>query len=681
MGHVAATRVPLALPVTRVALLWAVPLVALSGTAAALVLLALQGRLPAPSEEAWVLTVLPLWTLGGAVLLHRSPGHRLGWLHLLVGGAAAVALVSRAWAGHALDAGPDPLFGGILAAWVSGWAWVLTAVPLVGLLPILLPDGRLPSPAWRPLPVVVAVSAGLLLTANALSPGPLPEWPAFSNPVGLPAAAAPFLDVAGAVGALLVPITALASAAGLVGRWRRSRGADRDRLRLVALCAVPLAASVAWSAAAPSAAATAAVVLSLVLWSTCIAAAAVQHRLFDVDVAVSRTVVWSTVAAVLLGLHVGLVALLGGVAGASLLATATVAVAFAPARELLQRRVNGFLFGRRDDPWASLTMIGQRLEAAGRPRATLAEVADVLAGSLRLASVQVLLAEGSIDVPAATLGPDPAQAGARSHEQPLVHLGERVGALRVAPPPGEKLGRRDLALLAAVAPGMAVVAAAVVAGERVRRSQQDLLTAVEEERRRLRRDLHDGVGPTLTGVAFALEAARNVAASRPDRVRELLDETIDQLHEAVVDLRGAVEGLRPPALDDLGLVAALRERLHVLTASSGIDCSLHVPAALPALPAAVEVSVYRIVVEGVTNVGRHAAGAKRCHVLLHESQGVLIVQVRDDGVGLPQPLRLGAGLVSVQERAAALGGDVRLTDEPGGGSLLDVTLPVAPCRA
>lgn len=663
-------------PAARALALWSTPVLSLAATVTGLVLLAVEGALPAASDEAWVLTVLPAWTAGGAALLWHAPGHRLGQLLVLVGAASSAAVLSKGWATHALQ--PDAaLAGGVAAAWVSSWAWVLTAVPLVALLPLLLPDGRLPSRAWRVAAATAAACIVLLLAANMLSPGELSEWPGVRNPVGLPRLATDALAVAGAVGALLVPACALAGVAGLITRWRRSAGTARESLRLVALSAVPLAAGVVWSTAAPSAAATAAVVLSVLVLSGCVATAALSRRLFDIDIdiAVSRTVVWSTVAGLLLALHVGIVAVLDAVAGGPLLATALVAVLFAPLRDLAQRQVNAFLFGRRDDPWTALAKAGRTVEAAGRPGAALDEVVEVLAESLRLSSVQVLLADGGVDLPAAARGVPPELAGDRWREQPLVHLGERVGALRVAPRPGEALGRRDLALLAELAPAVSVVAAGVLAADRLRRAQHELLTAVEEERRRLRRELHDGVGPTLTGVAFALEAARNLAADGPVEVVGLLDTTASDLQSALRDLRHAVEGLRPPALDDRGLGGALRDRLAVLVAA-GVDVDLQGADDLPSLPAAVEVAAYRIVLEGVSNVVRHAR-ARRCDVRLSLHADVLDVRVRDDGCGPPQPLRLGTGLVSVRERAEALGGRAQLVPADG-GSLLHVTLQVAP---
>lgn len=659
----------------RAAGLWTVPAGATAAVLAGLALLADGGRLPAAANEAWVLTVLPLWAWGGAVLLRSAPGHRLGQLLLLVGAASAAAVLLQGWSGGADGALPGATF----AVWAGGWVWVLTIVPLLGLLPLLLPDGRLPSRAWWPLPVLVVTSAVLLVLAGALAPGELAERPGTRNPVGLPAAAAGPLAVAGAVGAVLVPLCGLAAVAGLVIRWRRSADQQQERLRLVALGVVPLVGTVGWSTVAPSAAATVAVVVALLGWSVCVVVAAATHRLFDVDVAVSRTVSWLAVGTALLALHVGVVALLGGAVGSSLVATALVAVLFAPARDRVQRRVNAFLFGCRDDPWTSLAHVGRRLEAAGRPHAALQEVVDVLAGSLRLGAVSVLLADGGVDVPEAVLGERRALAGPHSCEQPLIHLGEQVGALRVAPRPGETLGRRDRALLAELAPGVAVVAAGVVSAERLRRSTQDLVAAVEDERRRLRRDLHDGIGPTLTGVAFALEAVRNLVATRPDEAARLLDATTTDLHDAVAELRRAVEGLRPPALDDLGLVAALDQRVRALAAASGLTVELEVPNALPPLPAAVEVAVYRIVVEGVTNAVRHAR-AGRCLVRLVVGRdvpaGQLCVQVRDDGGGSAAPLRLGAGLLSVRERAEAVGGRSEFTCGAQ-GSLLEATVPLA----
>lgn len=662
LAHPASLRSP-----WRLRRAWGVPVLALPAAVIGLVVLAGAGALPAAADETWVLVVLPLAAVAGAVLLQVSPAHPLGRLLIVVGAASAAAVFTNGWAEAALDR-PDPSVGAVLAGWVGGWVWALTVVPLVALLPLVLPDGRLPSTHWRVAAGGAAVSVGLLVAANALTPGDLPGRPGVDNPFGLPAAAAGPLAVAGAVGAVLVPVLGVVAVSGLVVRWRRSDPAQRDRLRLVALSAVPLALSVVWSTIAPSGPATVAAVLSVVGWAACITAAAVQHRLFDVDVAVSRTVVLATVAIVLLAAHVGVVAVLGG---ASLLATALVAVLFAPLRELAQRRVNAFLFGRRDDPWTSLVLLGRRAEAAGDARAALEDVSAVLLSSLRLSSVQVLLADGHADVPVAARGTPP---GERAVEQPLVHLGERIGTLRVAPRAGESLGRHDHALLADLAPAVAAVAASVLNTDRLRRSQQQLLTAVEEERRRLRRDLHDGVGPSLTGVAFALEAARNVRDADPCRADALLANATADLHAAVADLRHAVEGLRPAALDDLGLVPTLEQRLRGLAASTAADLSLQVPAALPALPAAVEVAAYRIALEGVANAVRHAH-APHCTVRIEAIGDVLHLQVRDDGRGLPQPLRLGTGLLSVRERATALGGhaDVR-PGEPG--TVLDVRLPL-----
>lgn len=653
---------------------WVVPAMALPATVLGLLLLATSSQLPAASEEAWILTILPLWSLLGAALLTRAPRHLLGQLMLLVGTASATAVFSKGWAVHAAIGQPGALPGGTAAAWVSGWAWVLTAVPLVGLLPLLLPDGRLPAPAFRTVVAAVVTSIVLLVTSNALAPGDLPEWPGVPNPVGLPSALAAPLAAGGAAGALLVPACALAATAGLVTRWRRSSGGERERLRLVALSATPLAAAVTWSSVAPSAAATTAAVVAVAAWSVCLASAAVQHRLFEVDVAMSRTAVWVTVCGGLLALHVGTVSVLDGVAGASLLATALVAVLFAPARDLLQRRVNAFLFGHRDDPWSALAAVGQRVEAAGHPHEALEQVVEVLAASMRLASVQVLLDDGQQELPAASHGTPPELAGSRCFEQPLVHLGERVGALRVAPRAGEALGRRDRALLAELAKAVAVNAAVVVGTERLRRSQQELVSVAEEERKRLRRDLHDELGPTLTGVAFALEAARNLTTIRPGDVAPLLDGATQELHSALADLRRLVEGLRPPALDDLGLNAALEQRARALAVGSGICIRLEVSADLPALAAAVEVAVYRIVVEGLTNAARHA-GARHCVARLTEADAVLTIEVRDDGRGVPSPLRLATGLLSVRERAEALGGSAELRPGPR-GAVLHAVIPL-----
>ena len=212
----------------------------------------------------------------------------------------------------------------------------------------------------------------------------------------------------------------------------------------------------------------------------------------------------------------------------------------------------------------------------------------------------------------------------------------------------------------------------------LQRSRERLVAAREEERRRLRRDLHDGLGPQLASQTLKLEAARETIRTDPDRAEALLGQLIDKSQGQIAEIRRLVYALRPPALDELGLVGALRE-----TAAqgelSGLRVSFIAPDRLPPLPAAVEVAAYRIIQEALTNVIRHArAGSCRVTLALNEAAGTLALEVTDDGLGLPAEVRAGVGLVSMRERAAELGGVCRVEAGPDGGVRVAASLPLPP---
>jgi signal transduction histidine kinase len=210
-------------------------------------------------------------------------------------------------------------------------------------------------------------------------------------------------------------------------------------------------------------------------------------------------------------------------------------------------------------------------------------------------------------------------------------------------------------------------------------SRERIVGAAEEERRRLRRDLHDGLGPSLATLAMRLESAGALIGDAPARAADLVAHLSDQAREGLVEVRRLVEGLRPPAHDQHGLVTALRHRAAEHSTGAGtvrVPWTVEADDDLEPLPAAVEVAAYRIVVEAVTNVQRHS-GADRCLVRLRRTGGELHVEVSDDGRGLAEERRAGVGLSSMRERAEELGGSFEVTARPGGGTLIDVRLPLA----
>jgi signal transduction histidine kinase len=239
----------------------------------------------------------------------------------------------------------------------------------------------------------------------------------------------------------------------------------------------------------------------------------------------------------------------------------------------------------------------------------------------------------------------------------------------------------DLRLLHDLAPQIAVAVQAVRLTAELKQLTRDLqqsrtqlITAREEERRRLRRDLHDGLGPTLASLTFKIDAARNLLTQDSERADRLLEGVRHQIQETLTQIRHLVYNLRPPALDELGLLSALREQVASYQ-HEGLQIHLEAPECLPPLPAAVEVAVYRIAQEALTNIVRHTE-AQQCHLRLHMHGRVLTLEVSDDGKGIPDDHRIGVGLLAMRERAVELGGSHTITQGPSGGTTIQVSFPL-----
>ena len=407
-------------------------------------------------------------------------------------------------------------------------------------------------------------------------------------------------------------------------------------------------------------------------------AAVLRHRLFDIEVVLRRSLVYGgltlALALVYLGTVTGLGQMLGTRGITPIVAAAAVTALFLPLRDRLRRTVSSLVFGNRDDPGEMLHRLGVQLEAAGSAADALPHLLATLTASLRLAYAAV------------ELDADPELSAATGHRSgtamtiPLTDRGEEVGRLVLDPGAGrEPFGPRDRRLVEGLARQVTVIAQNQVLTHRLQRSLGRTVTALEEERRRLRRDVHDGLGPTLASAALRADLARRLVRTDPTRAEELLAGLAETQRLAIRDVRTLVEGLRPAALDQLGLVAALAEQAQRLGGKGhdGPDLHLVVEEDLHGLPAAVEVAAYRIAAEAMTNVVRHA-GAAHCTVRLRRDGAAgLLVEVGDDGRGLGEGFRAGVGLTSMRERATELGGRLEAGGRPDGlpGMILRAWLP------
>ena len=408
----------------------------------------------------------------------------------------------------------------------------------------------------------------------------------------------------------------------------------------------------------------------LVIGPPAMAVGAVRPDVVDVRGLVTRAVVAGAVLIGYIASAVGLASAIEQISGVPLDATplvvlcALLAFGVRPLQVMLRGVVDQLLFGDRPDPLAAATSLADRI--GDDPALALDAIREalVLPYSCLRAGGEVLATSGSEVTHTRVL--------------PLRLGGDDVGEIVVGLRAGDlRLSAADEDVLRIVAPLLAQTLRARAMSRDLQKSREAVVTAVEEERRRLRRDLHDGLGPTLSGVAFATDAARNQLRSDPDKADELLVLLRADTTGAIAEIRRLVEGLRPPALDELGLVGAIRQHAATLFSASGAPLPVTVDAdtSLPPLPAAAEVAAYRIVVEALTNVVRHAdASSATVHLALREHD--LVLAVRDDG--RPHgPWVPGVGITSMRERAAQVGGTCRTTGTPSGW-LVEATIPVVP---
>jgi signal transduction histidine kinase len=414
-----------------------------------------------------------------------------------------------------------------------------------------------------------------------------------------------------------------------------------------------------------------------------LAAGILRDRLFEIDVVVNRTLVYGALSLIVIATYVVVAAALGTLIGpdhgygVSLLSTGAAALLALPLRDRLQRAVNRLMYGERDEPWRAMRRLGRRLEWAGDPDRAFPAIVDTVAETMRLpyAALQIVDERGEL-VTVQERGTRPSSTLAIA----LVHGAEQVGRLELGVRPGDRGFRPDEARLLE---DLGRQAGSAIRALRLRdaliRSRERLVLAREEERRRLRRDLHDGLGPSLAAIGLRAEAATALLDDDPEAARRLLGELSTDVTTAVADVRRLVDGLRPPALDEMGLVGAIDQEARRLEGTHGeqvlrisVDGS---PSPLPELPAAVEVAAYRIAVEAVTNTVRHAR-ARTCCVRIAAGPD-LEIEVADDGHGRPDGFVPGTGLESMTARVEELGGEIRLEQAAGGGTRLIARLPLA----
>ena len=619
-------------------------------------------KLTAPQlvlDLAWLL----YGPLGALILAHRRR-HPIGVVFVLSGLVAAVGLLAVGVLGRQYAAGQA---GSALAQWYVNSAWVFEVmVPLVFTL-LLFPDGHLPGPRWRPWARAAAIVVVLQWSGFAFAQGAMIDPPHRTNPFGVPGASALQLTSA------LAPALVVLGGAAVVHRWRRAAGEQRQQLQWLGCAGVlSLVQLVVTAFLGDWGPVPALLTLVPVLGIPMVVTLAItRHHLYDIDVVVNRSLVYAVLTAFVLAGY-GLVVLASTTLlhepltpREAALVTALVAVAVHPLHGVVQRRVNRLMYGGRDDPYLAMSRLAERLSDAAAPLSLLDSVAETIALELRLRYVAI-----EVGNPARVIA-SYGEPGAASQRRPLVHQGTTVGSLVVRTRgAGDSLTPAHERLVEGIARQTALAVYAHRLSQDLQQARELLVLTREEERRRLRRDLHDGLGPTLAGIVLKAGTGRRLVGGRYDELETLLGSIEASAKQAVGDVRRVVNGLRPPALDELGLVGAL----EAFAASLSLPTELRA-SGVPALSAAAEAAAYRIVSEAMRNASLHSGGS-RCLARIDVLDGHLEIEVTDDGCGTTAHTPRGVGLLSMVERAAELGGWCVVDAAPGTGTVVRSQLPV-----
>jgi len=427
--------------------------------------------------------------------------------------------------------------------------------------------------------------------------------------------------------------------------------------------------------------------LCMLLLPISISIAVLRYRLWDINPIINRTLVYGTLSACTIAFYILAVGFFSNSFQQSnanfilsFLATGVIAFLFEPLRERLQRGVNRLMYGERDDPATVLAALSQRIDSALAPDSVLPTIVETLTQTLRLPYAAISLSDKDGEARViSSLGLPPSEL----IHLPLTYHSERVGELTLAPrAPGESFSTADMNLLNIIAQQAGGAAHTIKLTDELRQLNADLqqsrerrVTAQEEERRRLRRDLHDGVGPTLASLSQRLDTAADFVKNDPEKSIQLLHELKGQVKGTVAEIRRLVYALRPPVLDEFGLVSAIQEHVAPYTGPNGLQVTFDVTRPMPPLPAAVEVAAYRIALEAFTNIVNHAE-AGTCQIKIKIENNLLLLEISDNGKGLSANTRKGLGLTSMRERAAELGGEFKVEDLPTGGTRVTAQLPL-----
>jgi signal transduction histidine kinase len=640
----------------------------------------------------------------GALVASRQPRNAVGWLFLAAGVSWVLPATAQQYAIRAFFVAPGTLPGGLVAAWLGTWAFA-PIVSLLGIfLPLLFPNGNLPSPRWRFFARGIAIVAIVALVVDALPPASLTvsSGGQLQNSNLLSTSSQNIMGTIAGLLQVILAAGALIAIVGMIIRYRRSRAELRQQLKWFlfagSILVLALIATTFASTAAESDVASVLFVLAGLGLPAATAIAIFRYHLYDIDLVISRTLVYGALAVVITAVYVGIAVGIGSLVGSggrpnlalSILATGIVAVGFQPLRERLQRIANRLVYGKRATPYDVLSQFSERVAESYASDDVLPRMARVLAEGTNAEHAQVWIRSGEELRPAASFPIESAPARAVSNNLDLASMppadrtiqvryqGDELGALSVTKRRGESLTPIEVKLMDDLAhqAGLVLKNVRLTADlqarlEDLRASRQRLVAAQDDERRRLERNLHDGAQQYLVAIKVKLGLAEMSVARDPEKTKIMVVELKEDADEALEALRDLARGIYPPLLADKGVPTALQAQARKATLPVTVDAD-----GIGRYPQETEAAMYFCSLEALQNIQKYA-GASSAVVRLREDGDELSVEVADDGCGFDINTTFrGNGLTNMEDRLDALGGRLQIVSSPGKGTTVRAILPV-----
>ncbi len=631
----------------------------------------------------------------GALILSRDRRNTIGGLLLWTAFVTAITFLGGEVLTYAVSHGQDAWWV-VACGLANGTGWLFGILLSVFLLPLLFPDGHLPSKRWRPLlwlitAVVTVIAVSLVFGQKTLTGSGTAE---IANPLYV-GSLGPNLDP---VIGIFYPGIFAASVVSLILRFRRSTGVERQQIKWVVFgFGVALVAIFGSGSSQDSVLGNWINAMAFMMFPVSIGIAILRFHLYDLGVVVRKTVVYATLAVfatvVYLGLVVGLGAAIGhGSSFLTMVAAVVVAVTFQPVRARMTRFVNRLVYGKRATPYEVLSQFSERVGGAYADEDVLPRMARILGEGVGADRADVWLAveqelrdvatwpadaAGSVAIPLTNGAVPPIDGADRVY--PVEQAGELLGALAVRKPAADPISPADEKLIADLAAQAGLVLRNVRLSEELKArlddlkaAQKRLVNAQDEERRKLERNIHDGAQQQLVALAVKLRLADGLVERDAAKARELLGQLQGETNTALEDLRDLARGIYPPLLADKGLPAALEAQAR----KSGLPIEVRA-AGIGRYPQDIEAAVYFSCLEAMQNIAKYAS-ASTVSVSLAERDHQLTFAVVDDGRGFdPVASNGGTGLQGIADRLGALDGHVNVASTPGHGTTIEGRLPLA----